>query len=687
MTMGIAAVLVLITLLVLVGVPGWMVYRRWLRRGGLSWRVGIAIVLAAQTVVFSSVAAVVGYGLWLMVAISVGVLAGLILLILTARHRDSGLSDHRGGTRNPDSGISLKSAPTQSAWRQIDWAAVLGHVFVFGVFFAPALVLFLPLDTDAQGFGYLALMVREGGTISTLAPWHAEVHYLYSPSLFVWWAYLSDLLGLPLHQVMLPFSHIMAGLTALLGVDLAEVLLPVRERARWLFPLMITAGMGLFLTVMDSAYTTVFAFVFVALFLVLAFRAARAPNGGQGESAGAKIEALPEGHTPAIDPPLRRGTKAGRWLIGMAAVALAAVALTHPDTIIILLIAYIPFYATFWLAKDALRTWRVWVQIFVIIPAVGVALTLPWLVRVLPLFFEAGVVSPFELSKHHVTQLVLYQGAIVPLLAVIGLVVALRRRTLADVLMITWVVALIDFSLFGVVERIGLVFGVDVMRYVYPFSVAWHGPILVYPYLATVAADTLMERVPFSVSERVRVMIPAVGVAALVTFVALTYPILRVTRPYLSFFGAFSSRADIAAMEYLRENAAEDALILNYPVGFEGHWVPVIAERETVAFRDQPFFAGAQPLYDRNTRLKEYYFDPGLPGAEEAIREAGVDYIIIPQLVADRSQFDGDIVNTLRWRWPEDTWYALQSPPAEQDWLELVFERDGAQVWRILPQQ
>src|SRR5688500_9364792 len=93
-------------------------------------------------------------------------------------------------------------------------------------------------------------------------------------------------------------------------------------------------------------------------------------------------------------------------------------------------------------------------------------------------------------------------------------------------------------------------------------------------------------------------------------------------------------------MDYLRENTPPDSLILNYPYGFEGHWVPVISEREAIAFRDQPFFDGAEPLYRRRDELASIYFDLSQPNAHDALLMAGVDYIIIPQIVAEPDRFE-----------------------------------------------
>ena len=115
-------------------------------------------------------------------------------------------------------------------------------------------------------------------------------------------------------------------------------------------------------------------------------------------------------------------------------------------------VAKVNSHATFWLSQEHNR--RLWVWLFLIIPAAGVTLTIPWTLKVLPLFFEESVVSPFVLSLSHLKQLTLYHGCLVPLLAIGGVVLAIRRRKLADVFMITWLIFTIDFSMFGLIDQI-----------------------------------------------------------------------------------------------------------------------------------------------------------------------------------------------------------------------------------------
>lgn len=634
MSMPLATILVLGTLAAMVGLPGWLVHR--LSGKELSWREGAALVGAGLSVLFSNAGALAGYHLSLMLALNVAIIITL------------------GGAIWLRRGKLLPDPPPSKL-------AILYQLFIFGFFLAPAFVLYLPYDTDAQGFGYLALMVREGGTVDTLAPWQPDVRYLYSPTFFIWSAYLSDLLELPLHQVMLPLAHIAAGLMALLGIDMGRALSPDRPRVAWLIPLTMLGGFGLFTTVMDSAYTSVLGLLFAVLFLTLVFRS--------------KL---------------------------LAALALAAVPLTHPDTTIILLLGYIPFFGTFWLSQKG-ANWATWLRLFVWIPGMALLLTIPWLARVWALFWHTEIVSPFGLSLSHTEQLIAFNGVLVPVLALLGALIGVRRRLPADVLALTWLVCIADFSLFGLVDMLASRIGLDLMRYVYPFSVAWHGPIIPYAYLAALALDEGLARLVssgypitsdmvkyryqyFRLTRRISSghLIAGLlvgGMGMLILAVALSGSIIQASKPMVQIYGTFASEADLAATAYLRQHAPGDALILNYPGGFEGHWVPVLAERESVFFREQPFFAGAERYYERMQTLSSVYYDLAGPGAHEALQRYGVTHVVIPQIVGEPEAFS----EMQRWRRPEETWYPLSLSLEEIEWLELMFEQDGAQVYRVKP--
>ncbi len=626
MTAAFATVLHAAALNVFIVAPGVLLHEIILSRLGLSWRASVGLVFAAATVLLTSAASLVGYSLRLAVAI-MG-LTLLIPLVYWARSQDK---------------LRIETRP-------INWLQALMQLFVFAVFVAPAFVLFLPLDTDAQGFGYMALMIREGGTISTLAPWQPDVEYLYSPGLFLWWAAFSDLFQLPMHQVMLAFSHLVAGFTALLMFDLGESVARESKVMPWLLPLTFTAGLGYFLNMMDAAYTSVFALLFVILFFVLIFR-----------------------------------SQQGVAMALLAAVPLGAVALTHPDTIIILLIGYIPFYATFWLAQVEGERRQLWLRYFVIAPVVGVALCIPWLIRTLPLFFEETIVSPFLVDPGHWVQLFLFQGAIIPLIGLPGVIIAIRQRRLVDVFMLTWLVFILDFSLYGGFAQLVGVTGIDLMRYAYPFSIAWHGPPIPYAYFAALTLTWVFKRLPNPVPERIQLALPSIGLLGIIVSVILAYPLMNFSTRYVNFFGTFSSRSDLEVMHYLREETEPDALILNYPLGFEAHWVPVIAERESITFREQPFFdQDALAYYQRRDDLTEAYFDPAALEAEFLLTTNNIDYVVIPQIVTQPGRF-GNIREMIRWRWPEQYYRPLDSNPEDAPWLTLVYEEKGAALYEVVP--
>src|SRR5262245_4859446 len=98
------------------------------------------------------------------------------------------------------------------------WASTAALPVTALVLALPVVLLPVPLDTDAQGFGYIALAMRQGGTLDSLGPWHPEIRYLYPPGALGLFATLSALLpALSLADVMLGAAHV----TALLFVWLA----------------------------------------------------------------------------------------------------------------------------------------------------------------------------------------------------------------------------------------------------------------------------------------------------------------------------------------------------------------------------------------------------------------------------------------------------------------------------------
>ena len=533
-------------------------------------------------------------------------------------------------------------------WPAVGGARALAFLVVAGLLYlVPALVVPVPLDTDAQGFGYLALMVREGGTLDTLAPFHPEISYLYAPGFSALAAYVSAWSDAGLHEVQMALGAALGFLIVWLAYDLGGELEPrLGPRARYVTLALAVLGTGLFTAYMDSHFTTLMAFVFAFPFVTFVARIIQ---------GGARL------HSALA-----------------AAVCLAAVPLTHPDTTIILMIGYVPFLLTIWLARER-PSLKTWLTLAAAIPLGALLIIAPWLLSLLPLL-RSEIASPYVTELFHLGTMLVMSGLLVPALAVGGAALAVRRRGALDLWMVTWLVAVVEFGALGLLERL-LPSMEALLKYSYPFSIAWHGPVIPYLYLGTLAVLWLGERVGPSRVEAWarRWALPAMGAAAALIVLAGVFaePLVAASKGRLSFFGAFSSHADVAAMQWIKAHTPPDARIMNYGTDHEADWAPVIAERDTVFYRPQMFFAGDEDSLAEQEALRPFWADPADPAWAEDLAAHGVSYVLVPQVIANPDAIE----RMFRWRAP----YVIEatSTPADAPYLELVFDQDGARVYAL----
>lgn len=528
-----------------------------------------------------------------------------------------------------------------------DAAALLVLVVAFGALVA---LLPVPLDTDAQGFGYLALTLREGQDHTTLAPWHPEISYLYSPAYPGLIAHLSVRLPVGIHALQLAFGAATAVIFLWLAYDLGAELGDRRLGRAFLLAAVI--GLGLLTAFLDSHYTALLALVCSLAFLTFVLRYLRSP----------------------------------RWSNALfAAICLAAVPLSQPDTTIALIIGYVPWLALLPLTRPRV-SWGTWAVVAIVIPLAALALVAPWLASLRNLL-GSDIESPFEVALSHWRTLVLMHGGVIVLLALIGAALGLRQRTPAQLLMIVWLIAIVEFSTLGVLERLFPEVMAPLLKYDYPFSLAWHGPIIPYIVLGGTAIAWLAERIG---AERVdawarRLAYPAVTLALIAVGLGAAFfdEVLAFTRDNVAFYGAFSSRADVAAMEWLRENTLPGARILNHPGPHEADWAPVIAERDTVYFRMQPFFQGAAQAENEQEVFRALWRTPDDAAQDFAalLADYGIDYVLLPQVFGRPESFD----EMLRGRppLPEAASY-LSRPLSAAPYLRLVYDENGAQIYEVL---
>ncbi|MEP7293138.1 MAG: DUF6541 family protein [Chloroflexota bacterium] len=513
------------------------------------------------------------------------------------------------------------------------------------VFIVPALIAPVPLDTDAQGFGYLALTARLGSSFDTLAPFHPEITYLYSPGFPALMAYLNQQLGIGLHIIQMGVAAVLCLLLVWLAYDFGSELQD--KRLGRAMGIAMIAGLGLFTAYMDSHYTALLALVFALAFLTFAIRYLRDHFWGDALAAG---------------------------------LMLGAVVISHPDTTIILALGYAPWLLSMWLGKPRPTT-RTWLVLLLGIPLIAVIAIAPWLAHVRDLL-DAPIVSPFERDPNNALVMILYHGILIVPFAILGAVVGLRRRNQAALLAVGWLILILDFSTTGIIPS--LFPWLPILRYDYPFSIAWHGPIIPYTILGGIGLLWLWDRL---FERRAGVTLHRLAPALLIVLSLLAVGVFLVkdqliviSKDQVNFFGAFSSSADVAAMEWIKANAPADARILNSPLPHEGDWVPVISERDSIYFRPQPFFHGTEAAQAEQQAMRAFWQNPADPANADLLRKARISYVIVPQIATNPASIE----TMVRWRLPLTEGFApMESSVADAPYLELVFEQEGAQVWMV----
>ncbi len=140
-------------------------------------------------------------------------------------------------------------------------------------------------------------------------------------------------------------------------------------------------------------------------------------------------------------------------------------------------------------------------------------------------------------------------------------------------------------------------------------------------------------------------------------------------------------------MEWLRHNTPHDALILNQPGPHEADWAPVIAERRTVYFRPQPFFrdngsgqVGTVDVFSpQQERLLAFWRDPADSANAALLRDESIDYVLVPQVIGRPASFE----TMFRWRAPFTEARPMRSCVCDAEYLTLVFDANGAQVFAV----
>src|SRR5258708_33158979 len=369
-------------------------------------RIGLAAALALAIVVVGAIgyAALFGWNTlvidYLWFALLVGIfLAGTLSAGMYRAETQGGIKEY-GGWPGP---------------RELAFFIMVAIIFA-----VPAIVLPVPLDTDAQGFGYLALTLRNAGSLTTLAPYHPEINYLYSPGLPALVAYLGHQLNAGLQNIELAVGAVLSIVFVWVAYDFGNELDSGKTRRTGIVTAVCALiGTGILTTDLDSHYTALLGLVFALAFLTFAIRFQR--DGRRADFIA-------------------------------AAITLAGVPLAQPDMTIILVLGYVPWLATMWFAMPRPSVRR-WLLMAAGIPLLALILVAPWLAKIAPLL-ASNISSPFTINPHNLLVMVAYHGGVIVLLSIIGIVLAVRRRNPVDLLMLPWIILLVDFSSIGLLPSI-----------------------------------------------------------------------------------------------------------------------------------------------------------------------------------------------------------------------------------------
>ena len=102
-------------------------------------------------------------------------------------------------------------------------------------------------------------------------------------------------------------------------------------------------------------------------------------------------------------------------------------------------------------------------------------------------------------------------------------------------------------------------------------------------------------------------------------------------------------------------------------------------------YRPQPFFnrGDNDSLADtpEQVALRAFWENPADSANAALLAEASVDYVIVPQVVGNPDSF----AEHFRWHRPFTDLIEMESAVDDADYLELMFDADGAQVFALRP--
>lgn len=431
---------------------------------------------------------------------------------------------------------------------------LLFFALVAAIILIPLLRLPAALGAQGQIAGIHSLATRMGESFASLSPFQRSGSVIVAPGLHALSAYLSQQLGQAIPLIQLSAAAVVVFLSVWLAYDFgAEIRDKALGRALAIATLL---GGGLFTSYLDGHFAELQALLFMQGFLLCALRFLRRFN--------------------------LADLVAGGLMMG-------AVVYTSLTISIIMIIGFACACALSWSKiSRGIGGGSRW-GLLIGFPLVALLGTAPWLINNLPLILPISP-SPYAADIALLRDIVLGNGILVAPLAAWGIVVAFRHSAgsrLLNWLMLIWLLLVLDLCLTGVTGRILPSLGALVNA---P-NLARHGVILPFAWFAGIALlhfweSLLTERAKRRLHAAAKPLAAVTALLIIASGIAFA-PILDTLRPLLDLPEETISHDDVAAMTWLREQAAADALLL---AADGGGWLPIFAERRAVDLRAVAYF-------------------------------------------------------------------------------------------------
>lgn len=324
-----------------------------------------------------------------------------------------------------------------------------------------------------------------------------------------------------------------------------------------------------------------------------------------------------------------------------AGLMLGAVIYANPTMTLIISMGFIAWLIAWWFTDDASTRGKRFLQAALGIPLVALLGISPWLVNNLDLF-ALDFASADGSSLSNLWVMIGYQGVWMLPLAIFGAWVGWRNEKLRQLIIFCgiWLILVLDFAVTGLIPTLLPFIG----RFVHGQSIGWHGVIIPYGLLAGIGLIWLWENVVTkSVKQQLRRNIYPIlsSLALLILLIGLSGDVTRDILIRAAQAEDTITSGDMDTLLWLRENATDDARILNHPQ--DKGWAASVTEHDAIYFELQPYFINTESIQAEQELLLSFWDDPTDSTNESLLQENDIDYIVVPENLSDIDEILSDL--------------------------------------------